>query len=346
MPTTRAILLKPFVDSLLKRQMDAGAFLHGYGLHVEDAYDAHKRISFEQLFQIQEDLAIFLGEPTLGLRLGAETSAIPHGALKHILAGSRSLDSALRAFSAYANAIEDGWNIRLETNEIGIQYIYDYDSQPGRFPVQDVDYSMARICGVIRWWMGARWNPLEIHLQHTSPNRRLYESVFGSPVCFGQSVNCVVLSDDDIDRTIEPVKNPQRAGRRHQPRPQVTTDIDRSCIGECVALWVRRNIGKQDIVIERFANDFGMSVRTVQRLLTLEGVGFREIVKDQRRQIAEAMLASQPSIPCTQLALSLGYADASAFSRAFKEWTGRSPSESYRAGPRHAGTRHAADRKK
>jgi AraC-like DNA-binding protein len=71
-----------------------------------------------------------------------------------------------------------------------------------------------------------------------------------------------------------------------------------------------------------------MTSRTLRRKLTDEGTHFQDI-KDGLRRDTAIHLLSQPSLPVSGIARELGFSEPSAFTRAFRHWTGVSPS-SYR----------------
>lgn len=68
----------------------------------------------------------------------------------------------------------------------------------------------------------------------------------------------------------------------------------------------------------------GSSTRTLQRTLAEEGTTFATLVEDARRSLAETLLA-RDELAVEQVAALLGYADLRGFDRAFKRWTGTSP---------------------
>lgn len=70
----------------------------------------------------------------------------------------------------------------------------------------------------------------------------------------------------------------------------------------------------------------GMSVRTLQRRLAETGVSYSDLVDDVRLTSA-LILIDDRSIKLSEIARKLGYADAANFDRAFKRWTGLSPSQ-------------------
>jgi AraC-like DNA-binding protein len=69
-----------------------------------------------------------------------------------------------------------------------------------------------------------------------------------------------------------------------------------------------------------------MSVRSFQRALKKADVTYRELLAETRRALAEGYIGN-PTIELQEVAYLLGFTEYSAFSRAFKSWTGRSPAE-------------------
>jgi AraC-like DNA-binding protein len=72
------------------------------------------------------------------------------------------------------------------------------------------------------------------------------------------------------------------------------------------------------------ADLFSIHRRTLNRRLSAEGTGFRTIVEEMRFEIACQMLAGT-AMPFVQIAAALSFSEASAFSRAFRRWSGQTP---------------------
>ncbi len=75
---------------------------------------------------------------------------------------------------------------------------------------------------------------------------------------------------------------------------------------------------------QEIAERLHLSSRTLHRRLAEEGSSFRAIRDALRRDLALAWLAKS-EVPIAQVAADLGYAEPSAFYRAFIEWTGMAP---------------------
>ena len=81
---------------------------------------------------------------------------------------------------------------------------------------------------------------------------------------------------------------------------------------------------------ETLAQQLHSSVSTLRRHLLDEGQSYQSIKDDLRRDLAISQLChSEKSV--LDIALDLGFAEASAFHRAFKKWTGARPGEYRRA---------------
>ncbi len=82
--------------------------------------------------------------------------------------------------------------------------------------------------------------------------------------------------------------------------------------------------------IDSVARDLNMSTRTLRRHLDAAGTSYRQLLDEVRRALAEEMLTATP-LSVSDVAIRLGYAEASTFIHAFKRWTGTTPSV-YRRG--------------
>ena len=72
------------------------------------------------------------------------------------------------------------------------------------------------------------------------------------------------------------------------------------------------------------AKRLGVSERTLHRRLSDEDTGFQALL-DQARHERALLLLEDPKLSATEIAGLLGYAEAPAFFRAFKRWTGETP---------------------
>ena len=104
--------------------------------------------------------------------------------------------------------------------------------------------------------------------------------------------------------------------RAKPPRSPLQRDVERR---------VEPLLETGEVSIDRIARELGFSRQTLYRRLKAEGVTFEELVDGLRRRLALRFVREQ-RLPVKEAAWRLGFSDPAAFSRAFKRWTGSSPS--------------------
>ncbi len=104
----------------------------------------------------------------------------------------------------------------------------------------------------------------------------------------------------------------------------VGVQADRGLVGD-VAREIQRRLADGVPTVAEVARALALSPRTLQRRLTDEGTRFAAVLDDVREQLARQYLRRGWS--ATETALALGYADTTAFSRAFRRWSGTTPAQ-------------------
>ncbi|GAA3542427.1 AraC family transcriptional regulator [Amycolatopsis ultiminotia] len=121
--------------------------------------------------------------------------------------------------------------------------------------------------------------------------------------------------------------------------PQANEQTVALCAAQCDALVAQRRtrsgtaqlvrerlvrLGGVDAGMDAIAGQLTMSARTLRRRLTDAGTGYRQLLDEVRQALAEEML-NTGVLSVEDVALRLGYAEASSFIHAFKRWSGTTP---------------------
>jgi len=85
------------------------------------------------------------------------------------------------------------------------------------------------------------------------------------------------------------------------------------------------------VLVQDIARSLGMSERTLARKLADEGLNFTELLQQLRRDLALRYLSDR-KLHVSKIAWLLGFQEVSAFTHAFKRWTGKTPREMRTAG--------------
>ena len=87
---------------------------------------------------------------------------------------------------------------------------------------------------------------------------------------------------------------------------------------------ITNNLYQGTLSLDTIATQLNVSRRTLQRRLKQENLSFRQMVEQAKKDIA-IKLIKEDSLPLTSIAGMLGFSEQSAFTRAFKRWTGKIP---------------------
>ncbi|WP_025885503.1 AraC family transcriptional regulator [Asaia prunellae] len=194
---------------------------------------------------------------------------------------------------------------------------------------QDAEFSIVSTCSVIRAIMGAAWRPLDIHFEHRRGlSAKTLEAYFGVTPRFGKSSNSIVFSRIDLDhaayegsRTIDSSRSIKFL-ERHLTDLMIESEPDD--IVEKVVSIIDRYLGESRPTLSNVARDLGLSVRTLQRELSVRTISFGKILRQCRLKRGHALL-ERGELSLDEIASDLGYSDSTAFSRAFRQWTNVTP---------------------
>lgn len=184
---------------------------------------------------------------------------------------------------------------------------------------QLTDCAMGFAAGTLRALCGSRWRARGFQFAHASPpDPSRHAALLQAPLAFGKGVTEMTFDSGWLSR--ETVRHPGNASGGAVQAP-----ADQDFAARVRALLASRDLAERPSA-PAIASALGLHPRTLNRLLGRTGTGFNRMLGDARYETAQRMLRD-PGIPVVSIAWSLGYTDASAFSRAFRRWSGMTPSD-------------------
>ena len=172
---------------------------------------------------------------------------------------------------------------------------------------------------------GAVWPyPKSLHFTHRAPSYVAeYRRIFACPLVFGSDRNGWQMDEAFMSfRQPAPSAYSAYAVRAHADELLRRLDVSRTTRGQVERILTP--LLARDVTIEQVACELGISRQTLLRRLKREGTTFEDLLVSLRRNVAVQYL-TQRGLPVKRVADAVGFSDASAFSRAFKRWTGYSP---------------------
>ena len=189
--------------------------------------------------------------------------------------------------------------------------------------VPAIDLGMAAAFAIVSALCGPGWAPSEVLLGRRPPVRREpYDRFFGVRVRFDSDRNAIVFPATWLGRPVHGASAAKRAllerelavMAQRQPLPAAAM-ARRSAIA-CIA--------RGHLSVAAVASALGIHPRMLNRRLAQERTSVFELIKEVRFQIARDLLANT-SLPITEIAATLLYANNGTFTRAFRLWSGESP---------------------
>ncbi len=281
-------------------------FAAGYGVtggSVEAAWEGLRRSGVAQ--------------PGLAFASWVETMALGR-LLTPIVANCRDVGTALAELERFHPLLERD-RIVLTRRQFDVEVTL---RTPAGGPAHEdtVDAFFAVLCRMLRRLGGERTVPSMVALRRTAPaEREAYARALGAPAMFSQPAdgcrfNAAALrtpiahADPAVRRALLPYAE-HRISQRRVPWSAAVSELAAAGAFELTAT----------------AGALAVSPRTLQLKLAGEGTSFAAVIDAFRKERALALLA-EPGLPVTVIATRAGFATPSAFARAFRRWTGISPS--------------------
>ncbi len=325
--TIRASVLDLLLRALEADHGDVGALTARHGLSSPKLRDPYAQVQLSRYIAFFEDAAQIFADPLLGVRLGSMAEPKLLGPLGLLFSTAPTLRKAFGHLSRWISALQGATQVSLQERGDVVVWTYRIDD-PTLWPRrQDAEYSLASCCALARAKMGSCWSPLEVHFEHSEPlDRATLETAFRTTLKFQQGTNRLLMARSDLNRPLRREDVDLTVYLQRHLEDLVPRRLQGPDIVERVRAIVASELGVERTTIGRVARDLGCSSRTLQRELLRQGSSLRRIIQDHRQAIVN-MRAREPGLSNSALAHALGYADETVFWRAFKSWTGSSPSQ-------------------
>ena len=329
----RVAALLGVVPVLRERGVEPADVLASIGLDPRILDDADNCIPYSTGGQLLQRCAEVTGCDHFGLLVGQRANISTLGMLGELMQRSPSVRAALESLISHLHLQTRGGvpthGVEGENASLGYA-IYQRD-MPGT--AQGYDLVMAFEFRIMQALCGPRWLPSEVSFSHAKPKDvHPYRKFFRSPLRFDADRTAVVFSRAWLDHV--PLGSDcqlHRALQREITAQEVSRPIE---LAEEIRRALRTIILSGGVSETRIAKLLATHPRTLRRLLAAQGTTFRQLLGDVRYESARQLLADT-DMTTAEIAEALDYADASAFTRAFRHWT-NSPPAAWRATMRSA----------
>lgn len=264
------------------------------------------------------------GDPALGLRLGARLNLSAHAVLGQAFMTCRNLAEVIELFERYYHVLAPDLNLEFAFSDerVTITALDVGTFMPASFGLECIAAAMRNTLSGL---LADPEFPLRFDFPYPAPGHvKVYQEILGDDLRFDRDHAGWSFRSELLDLEL-PSANPALRQLYEAECARLLADLfDTADIGAQTQRLLRKLEGQYP-KMPQVAAMLNMSPRTYRRRLADSGISFQELLDDVRAEHATRHLREN-RIPISSIAYQLGFNDPSNFRRAYRRWTGNSPS--------------------
>ncbi len=325
MHDVRLAVMAGFPELVNELHSDLGAILKEVGLSPTffTEHSGDDVISYEQIEQLLQSAATHSGCPHIGALLGSKQDINLLGVIGYVMQQSDDVGSALNELCQHFSLqVEEAATVEVVVEGDFAFLIYTTRGEI-KCARQTNELALSEGMIILKAVCGAGWKPHSVNFTHKAPdNIQIYPKIFKVPVYFNQEKTQIVFPKNYLKQPIyqaDPVLKKILQTHIGQLKHHLDTDLCSQ-----VETIIRRTLPTGNCTIDNVASIMAVHRRTLHRMLKEQNSSFTDLLEKVRKSIASERLENS-DISIIQLSDYLGYADNTAFTRAFKRWYGVTP---------------------
>jgi len=304
--------------------VDSARIFRAVGIPVEIANDPMSRLSTAMLTKLYRACVEVTNNPYFGLTVVKFVHVTNLHALGYALMASSTLMDFCRRIERYFRLLSQVAKISTSQADgkvfLHFEYLVDVCGETE-------DAFLGFLITTMRQLYKQDFNPLQVNFHRPLPPEgpAPYQALMQAPVTFSNLVGLVVFDQRDME---QPLKGscPELAQVNDNIATAYLARLDKDDVVTRVTQKIIDFLPDGECSREKVAAALCMSPATMQRKLSQRGTKFQQLLDDTRKELA-CSYVQQPTRSMTEITFLLGFSDSSNFTRAFKRWTGTSPTE-------------------
>ena len=309
---------------------DSRAIFKKAGLNPDHLHDANARFNYGAVRKLWQLAMQVTEDPCFGLTAARYWHPSNFHGLGYAWLASSTLKSAFQRTIRYFRVVTTDPE-KLALLERGDEYEFRIDTSQvvHRGLDEEYDLFLALLVDACRIAHGPSFCPRRVTVEH-GPTECVghYKEFFGVEAEFNAPHYALFLDKARVDATV-PTGNTELALASERVIHNYLSHLDRSDVLMQVMSKLIEALPSGEVSEESIAHALNMSLRTLQRKLRDEGTTYKELLDSTRRDLATRYI-ERSTVSVSEITYLLGFSEPSNFSRAFRRWTGQSPS-AYRA---------------
>ena len=325
-----------YAHGLLKLAVSLGAsreqLMARSGISADDLADPDNRIPMGNYVALMRSAKELTGEPALGLIWGQSIDLSELSVVGLLSRASETMLEAFHQINRYGRLVievegvgfEDRFQLRPDPPSGGL-WLIDTRKNPHEFPELTESTWARMICNSREFAADVGLMVLAVHVTHAAPaHAEAYRRILGIEPVFGADKNAILLPPGwGGVRVAKASRYVFGIFSEHAEKLLAELETAKTVRGQVEAHAIPL-LHTGELGIDLIAGRMGLSRQTLYRKLKAEGVTFETVLDELRHRMALHYLDGQ-KVSVNETAYLVGFSEPSAFSRAFKRWTGHSP---------------------
>ncbi|MEL0006587.1 MAG: AraC family transcriptional regulator ligand-binding domain-containing protein [Luminiphilus sp.] len=287
-----------------------------------------ERVPALQVGALLEELARQYPGRALGLELATCHRITDTHVLGITAISSETTLAALRRLSQYQALVSTQEPLRLDENKDTITITKSaVQTAPAEHIIQS--FLFAVLLTAVREISGFSGDIVSVSFTGKPMGEEAaYRQIFGPRVAFSAKHASMVFPRDVLEKPIS-TSNVDILTRNEPMLASLVRSVRENSLPANIKMAILDRLPEHTLTEDEAAAANNMSLRTFQRRLESEGTRFRVLLDQTRTHLAESLLADATNT-LAEVGFYCGFSEQASFSRAFKLWTGKTPS-AYRA---------------
>lgn len=319
-------LLSGLIHYAKEQQIPYQPWFQGISQDLDQIVQGNGFVSFQDICKVVTRALQDTQCAHLGLEIGRDKGLISMGMLGFAMVSSQNVVEALQTGLQYHPISGSVMDLEYDFSSTSPTLVMKERYPTGNLLRFFCDEVLSSIVSCLDVMLGNHQDLVEVHFSFAQPDYlEAYQVHYQCPLHFSSYMNALVFRPEILGRQIKTssAANYSTALRVCQQAYQDMQAINQQQYAHVLSYLIEQHL-PQHFDMHQAAQHFQMSERHLRRQLLVEGCNFQNLRQHVLENKAKQLLQQPLSI--TEISQQLGFSELREFRRAFKRWTGLSPS--------------------
>jgi AraC-like DNA-binding protein len=321
------MLLHALIEGIEPAGVAGHDLLRAAGIDLVRLEDIDGRLDREEYERAQTAALDLTGDAALGLHMGERVTVRPFDVIADLASHAPTLRDAFQNFTRFHRIVTDDPDTTVHEADGVATLRYQFPRGTPRCNRLRAEFAMVGFLRMMRHLVRSEVTARAVYFEYAAPDYRAeYARIFGGIERFEHEFTGIEFDAALLDQGHMPQKGELYTVLESLAERKLSRVTREGGHAERLRDYLVSNALAQRPQMDAVARSLGISVRSLRRRLDEEGVSYTSLLNEARATVAKRMLEDS-SRSIYETAYAMGFSDPSAFHRAFKRWTGMTPTQ-------------------